>query len=62
MLYHILPYGRYETWADNGDADPNPVRIVGCDEVNATVTTDLPIFDNRNDVELLRCARSFCRC
>jgi hypothetical protein len=52
-LFTSVPYGTYETWADDGDANPDPVRIVGFDEVNATVTTDLPIFDNSNDVELL---------
>ena len=54
-----VPYGKYETWADNGDAAPDPVRTVAFDEVNATVTTDLPIFDNSNDVELLAVRQVF---
>ena len=54
-----VPYGTYETWADDGDANLDPARIVEFDEVNATVTTDLPVYDNSEDVELLAVRQIF---
>jgi hypothetical protein len=47
-----LPFGQYDLWAEGISETAALTITVDLDEVNATSSVDLPVYDNSGDLEL----------
>jgi hypothetical protein len=60
--YYVLqniPYGVYQLWADGVTLTAVATATIEIGEVNATVATNLPVYENSADIELTNIAQMY---